>query len=126
MKVIPVQPDGNCFFSCIQKGLFPSKSPLDVRKEIVDYYLKQKKYQKIFDIDQNEIEKLYKDGCWDNDACDHIVKITSQKYNLVIRLYCPNLKKTFVIRPEKRNYFQKKQKTIHLRLLSNHYDLLLI
>ena len=127
MKIISVSKDGNCFFSCLQQCQFPQKSVQTLRKEIVDYYLKLQTYRKTFDISEEEVKDLYENGCWNNNACDHIVKIACKKYNLVISLYLPEWEKKLIVRPDYQNKKLRSRlkppKTISLRLLHDHYDI---
>lgn len=127
LKIRTIYPDGDCFFKCLQTTCFPDKPVLKIRQEVVDFFLKQKKYCAFYGIQEGDIRSLYHEKTWDNDACDHIVKIASQKYNLTIVLYCPSFGKKFIVRPfslQKPLASSTPEKRIALRLMDAHYDII--
>ena len=84
-NVIHVPRDGNCFFHCL--SYYIKKSSSVIRKECVDFFLKQKKLIESHCFNIDNIKEIYELGIWDVDELDVIPKIAHLLYRINIFIH---------------------------------------
>jgi len=115
---VQVQGDGNCFFSCLRESLSRSGHDISIenlRTQIVtnlqSYNLQQ------YGISRQDINQLYTNGTWNNDAMDLVPEVAAELLDRPIIIYLEN------------GYIEdlgpEEGEPIHLRLVGNHYSLLI-
>lgn len=114
-ETIDVPDDGNCFFHCLSH--FLKKPQAQIRKECIDYFLKQDELIKNYGLKKKEIKQLYENGVWNTNEFDLLPGIASQLYKKTIYLYKEDSE--FL-----ETFFQKTSKdTIYLSLKNYHYNI---
>lgn len=114
-ETIDVPDDGNCFFHCLSH--FLKKPHEQIRKECIDYFLKQEELIKTYGLQKKQIKHLYRDGVWNTNEFDILPRIASSLYNRTIYLYKEDSQ--FL-----ETFFQKTfHDTIYLSLKNYHYNI---
>lgn len=115
-ETVDVPDDGNCFFHCLSKFL---KKPHDqIRKECVDYFLKEKNLMNEYGLETENIKLLYEDGIWDTNEFDLLPKIASKLYKKTLFIHKRDSEfiETFI--------HESCKKPIYLSLKNYHYNII--